>query len=53
MPEFMTINVICNQSEATAVSARLTREVGLLAGRLAHFLATALPPGEGAMTEGQ
>lgn len=53
MPEFMTINVIYNQSKATAISARLTHEVGLLAGRLAHFLATALPPGEGAMTEGQ
>ncbi len=39
--------------ELEVVSERLTREVGLLAGRLAHFLAASLPQAEGALAEGQ
>jgi|SRR6266481_744300 len=43
-----------NEKEtADAVSARLTREVGLLAGRLAHFLAAMLPRLESSLSEGQ
>jgi hypothetical protein len=38
---------------ASVASERLTREVGLLAGRLAHFLAASLPQAEGALAEGQ
>lgn len=41
------------QSDAEAMSERLTREVGLLAGRLAHFLASSLPQTEGALAEGR
>ncbi|MBA3440952.1 MAG: ATP-binding protein [Pyrinomonadaceae bacterium] len=38
--------------ETMAVSERLTREVGVLAGRLAQFLAGSLPRSEGASAEG-
>jgi len=40
-------------TEMIDVSARLTRETGILAGRLAQFLATSLPRIEGSITEGQ
>ncbi len=50
MPEVMTINVTSNR--ANEISARLTREVGLLAGRLADYLAASLPPNDGAMNDG-
>lgn len=39
--------------DSELVSERLTREVGILAGRLAHFLASSLPHTEGAISEGQ
>src|ERR1041384_85609 len=35
------------------VSARLTRETGIMAGRLADLLATSLPQGDGSMNEGR
>lgn len=37
----------------TKTSIRLTREVGLMAGHLAHFLAGSMPNAEGVMAEGQ
>ena len=50
MPEVMTINMTTNR--AHEISTRLTREVGLLAGRLADYLAASLPPNDGAMNDG-
>lgn len=38
---------------AVEVSARLTREAGILAGYLAHFLAVSIPNAEGSAGEGQ
>src|SRR5436853_3127889 len=40
-------------TRASEVSARLEREAGLLAGRLAHFIAASLPSVEGAIAEGR
>ena len=44
-------DVLVAQAETTGVSARLTLEAGILAGRLAHFLATALPADDGAIAD--
>ncbi len=48
----MTINDK-DSAAAAGVSARLTRETGLLAGRLAQFLASTLPRVEASVVEGQ
>ncbi|HKP86449.1 MAG TPA: hypothetical protein VJZ26_10145, partial [Blastocatellia bacterium] len=40
-------------NDAAGISARITREVGILAARLANFLASSLPRAEGALAEGQ
>jgi hypothetical protein len=53
MPEVTMSKENMQTNRASEVSARLTREVGLLAGRLADYLATSLPPNDGAMAEGQ
>lgn len=46
-------DVLVAQAETTGVSERLTLEAGILAGRLAHFLATALPADDGAIGGGR
>ena len=43
---------IVAKTEAVAAGDRLTLETGLIAGRLANFLATALPSADGAITGG-
>src|SRR4051812_36548027 len=47
------VKMINESAEMISVSARLTREAGILAGRLSRFLATSLPPGDGQISEGQ
>jgi len=46
-------NTLLAQAETTGVSERLTVEAGILAGRLAHFIATALPGDDGAIGGGR
>ena len=46
-------DVLVAQAETTGVSERLTLEAGILAGRLAHFLATALPSDDGTISGGR
>lgn len=46
-------DALLTQAETIGVSERLTFEAGILAGRLAHFLATALPADDGAIAGGR
>lgn len=46
-------DVLIAQAATTGVSERLTLEAGILAARLAHFLATALPADDGAIGGGR